>query len=132
MPKPIHRRRLTLAMAAVALAVPSAVLASAAQPAKTTAVAEPVAKKAAKSKPAASLTPAELASSEGRTGPGKEAVLRSLLDVLPEFDSREASEFLPPGRPPGRPPDPPGHNNPPNPPGKPPGRPPSQARNSGH
>jgi hypothetical protein len=129
MPKPVRSRRLKFAMAVVTLAVPSAVLASAAQPANSKDVAEPIVKKATKEKPPALLTPAELASGRERTAPEREAVLRWLFEEPPELQSKEASPHQPPGKPPGRPPSPPGHNDPPNPPGKPPDRPPDGGGN---
>lgn len=108
-----RQHRMRLAIAAMALALPSVVVASI-PPIE-------VAKQGAK--PETSMP--ETASWEHRFASAKGALLRGVSDVVAEGRDKEASPFEPPGKPPDRPPGNPGHDDPPNPPGKPPDRPPN-------
>jgi hypothetical protein len=99
-------------VAAVTLAVPSIVFASATP--------ETVADESGpKRRPAP-----ESAASRDQLESFKGALLQSVVESLSQGHGQEASPFEPPGKPPDRPPDNPGHHNPPNPPGQPPDRPP--------
>jgi hypothetical protein len=108
----IHPGRAKYAIAAMALAVPLAALASS----PPTAVA----------KQGASVAPSVAASASPhvKAAPKNGALLRAVLDTLAEHRQAEASPFEPPARPPDRPPNNPGHHDPPNPPGRPLDRPP--------
>jgi hypothetical protein len=105
-------------VAAVTLAVPSIVFASATP--------ETVADESGSKRRAAP----ETAVSQDQLESFKGALLQSVVESLSVARGQEASPFEPPGKPPDRPPDNPGHHNPPNPPGQPPDRPP-KANGSG-
>ena len=112
-----HRARYVIV--ALALAVPSIVLASSPQIA-------PEKRRESESRlvPADVTLPPQAAAAKG-------ALLLDVLNALTTSQSQEASPFEPdpPGKPPDRPPDKPGQHDPPNPPGKPPDRPPDNPGN---